>query len=296
LVKGSQSMNNIYKRQNEAEMLKLVTSQHYTYSCAKKWNRLLIFLMVFVPLLINISLIFIPKDNKNILPILSFVSLCILVLTPLINEKIDSIKRIAALIQQKFDCYIFELPLYDETVNDNYINNYVNKYGNKQFDRAKNWYENHSKIDKNKAIFYCQKENITWSNDLLHGFFVQNLIILLIIIGFIVVHFILFDFTIINVLSIISIATPLLSFIIKEFLSIRKSKHNIDGLLCHSETIEKLIIKNVDIFEEIQRLQIEIYLWRKDMYLIPDWYDLRNYMRIQKNEKKNARRNNKKSK
>ena len=143
-------------------------------------------------------------------------------------------------------------------------------------------------------ILRCQKENITWSNDLLHGFYVQNLIIFLIIIGFIIVHFILFDFTIINVLSIISIATPLLSFIIKEFLSIRKSKINIDCLLNHSNTIEKLIVRNVDISVEIQRLQIEIYLWRKDMYLIPDWYDLKNYMRVQKNAKKNARRINSK--
>ncbi len=285
--------NNIFKRQNESEMLQLITSQHYTYSLAKKWNLFLFILMVIIPLIINAITAFIPKDSTILLSLFSFFSLCILISGPIIDYRISNLKNVGALIQQKFDCYIYGLNLYDE-IHDDEIESFVNKYGDLDFDRKKDWYENHSKLEQNLGIFYSQKENVTWSSDLLSKYYGFSIVIAIIMVIFTVINFILFDKNISTILCILSILFPWISYCINSFIKIRKSKENIRKLKRRIQIIESYISSNNDIFSEIQKLQIDIFLWRKEMFLIPDWFEAKNYKRIQTNHKKTASRINKK--
>ena len=58
----AKKQNDIFKRQNEKEMQELIVAQHFTYSNAKVWSTILLFVLVVVPILINIALYFNTPD------------------------------------------------------------------------------------------------------------------------------------------------------------------------------------------------------------------------------------------
>ena len=159
----AKKQNDIFKRQNEKEMQELIVTQHFTYSNAKVWSTILLFVLVVVPILINIALYFNTPDIVT--GILAFVSLVLLGIGELIRAYILNQKRLAAMIQQKFDIYVFNINA-QCGIDENLIAEQVEKYKTKDWNRKKNWYQGYEDMAKNKAIFYCQKENIDWTGNI----------------------------------------------------------------------------------------------------------------------------------
>ena len=100
-------MNNIFEHQNIPENQQLIVAQHYVYKKAKQLSLLLFILSVIIPLIFNITKIWI--TNEIVAAIFSFVSICFLIASKIINSIINKEKSLAAQIQQKFDINVFEL-------------------------------------------------------------------------------------------------------------------------------------------------------------------------------------------
>lgn len=67
MIKNS---NTVYERQNQPEMQALIVAQHFAYTSAKRWVLSLFFILVIIPLGINVALFFNLSDT--IIGILSF--------------------------------------------------------------------------------------------------------------------------------------------------------------------------------------------------------------------------------
>ena len=55
MIKNS---NTVYERQNQPEMQALIVAQHFAYTSAKRWVLSLFFILVIIPLGINVALFF----------------------------------------------------------------------------------------------------------------------------------------------------------------------------------------------------------------------------------------------
>ncbi len=284
----AKKQNEIFKRQNEPEMQRLLVTQHYTYSNAKHWVTILFCILVILPIGINIAFFFNLTDIVS--GVLAFISLILLGFGELIRNHILAQKKLVAMLQQKFDIYVFDLNINCIT-DENLIAQQIEKYKSKDWDRKENWYLNYESLNKNKAIFYCQKENIDWTRNLSKIFcrFLIALIIIFFIIFFI--NLIMNNSSIIKILSILMASLPFLSYC---FSSYKKIKHDNEELLeiC---TLANEINNNIDKTDEIELvnkiniLQTLIYKMRQTKYLIPDWFEAVFHDSLQEIEKQKAR-------
>ena len=283
----AKKQNEIFKRQNEPEMQLLLVAQHFTYSNAKRWVAVLFCVLVILPVEINIALFFNLPDIA--VGILAFSSFVLLVFGELIREHILSQKKLAAMLQQKFDLYVFDMNT-NCGIDENLIAQQVEKYKDKDWDRKVNWYNNYENLDKNKVVFYCQKENIDWTGNISKRFcnFLVALIIL-VLISFIV-NFIINNSSIIKMLSILIAALPLISY---GFSSYKKIKHDNNELL-EMDKVAKELNSNIDKLDEIELskkiniLQTMIYKFRQSKYLIPDWFENKYHKHLQAVEARKA--------
>ena len=103
----AKKQHEIFKRQNEPALQLIIVAQHYTYTNAKCWAFVLFFVLVVLPVGINIALFFSMPDLAT--GLLALLSLVLLVFGELIRNHIQKEKRYAAMLQQKFDTYVFDI-------------------------------------------------------------------------------------------------------------------------------------------------------------------------------------------
>jgi len=145
----AKKQNEIFKRQNEAEMQQLVVAQHFTYSNAKRWVAVLFFVLVILPVGINIALFFALPDIAT--GLLAILSLALLVVGEFIRSYVQNQKKAAAMLQQKFDLYIFDMNT-KCGIDENLVAEQLEKYNKKDWHRKQNWYQNYENMEKNKVI------------------------------------------------------------------------------------------------------------------------------------------------
>lgn len=283
----AKKQNEIFKRQNEAEMQQLLVTQHFTYTNAKRWVAVLFCFLVILPLGINVSLFFNLPDI--VVGILAFVSLILLAVGELIREHVSSQKKLAATLQQKFDIYVFSMEA-DYGIDENLIAQQVEKYKNKDWERKENWYQNYENLDKNKVVFYCQKENIDWTGNISRKF--CNLLILIISILLIsfVINLIINNSSIIKILSILVTALPLISYGFSSYKKIKRDNNELLEMDKLTKEINSKIneISDDELGNKINVLQTMIYKFRQTKYLIPDWFENKYHKHLQAIEARKA--------
>lgn len=282
--------NNINAKQNSKKSQEMIVAQHYTYREAKLWVFILFIISVIIPLCINIGLIWI--KNETIAAIISFFSIITLIITELIRNKIAKIKEIAASIQQLFDISVFGLKN-DFCINKDKVFAYLRKYKNKDWVRKANWYTVSNNVEHNKAVFYCQKENIDWTQSLSKKF--KSLLYLLIslLVVMVVLNFIFINDSIIHIISVIITSLPLLSYVYCGLVKIKNDDDALDELNKYTLVIEGILKTSKDIDLYIENLQWMIFYFRKNKYLIPDWFDKLYYKKIQEIETEKSKQVNK---
>ncbi|MBE5738741.1 MAG: hypothetical protein E7354_03350 [Clostridiales bacterium] len=282
--------NNINAKQNSKKSQEMIVAQHYTYREAKLWVFILFMISVIIPLCINIGLIWV--KNETIAAIISFFSIITLIITELIRNKIAKIKEIAASIQQLFDISVFGLKN-DFCINKDEVFAYLRKYKNKDWERKINWYTVSNNIEHNKAVFYCQKENIDWTQSLSKKF--KSLLYLLIslLVVMVVLNFIFINDSIIHIISVIITSLPLLSYVYCGLVKIKNDDDALDELNKYTLVIEGILKTSKDIDLYIENLQWMIFYLRKNKYLIPDWFDKLYYKKIQEIETEKSKQVNK---
>lgn len=279
--------NSIFNIQNKQDQQRLIVTQHYVYKNAKFFATLLFVLSVLIPLVFNI--VFVQITNDIVFTLFSFVSIVIVILCEFIRDIVNDKKRLAAQIQQKFDINVFEMNnvfCFD----DENVDIAVEKYKNKDWIRSRNWYPDYRKIDKCKAIFYCQKENIDWTNNLSKKYLVFLTICSIIMFIAIMVNFIISDDSISNIIAIFITALPMVTYCYSGLTKIRNDNKLINEIKNYSNKIETFLDNNTIDTKMLENLQWLIFLYREKKYLIPDWFDKIFYKKIESHELHKAKK------
>lgn len=284
----AKKQHKIFKRQNESAMQQLIVAQHYTYTNAKHWCFILFCILVVFPIGINIALFF---DLPDIVTgILALSSLVLLILGEIIRDYVQGQKQRAAMLQQKFDTYVFNI-VNQYGIDENIIAEQLEKYKNKDWNRKKDWYQNYENMQDEKAVFYCQKENIDWTNAIGNKYCGFLLISLTVILLSFIVNFIIHNSSFIRVISIILAMVPLVSYGISSYKKIKHDNYELARINGFINEIDNYLntMSEFDLKNRINVLQVMIYGFRQTKYLIPDWFENIYHKRRQAVEARKAR-------
>ena len=279
----NKKLNEISNKQNKKEMQRLIVTQHYTYRSAKIYVLVLFIISAIIPVALNISLIWI--NNITVISLISLFSIFLLIISEIIRNKISYIKNIASSIQQKFDNEVFGFDN-DFNVNDDLVQIYLEKYKNKDWDRKKDWYVTNSNLNQNEAIFYCQKENIDWTESLSKKYLRVVWFLLASMIILFIVNCIVVNDSIIHIISTMINALPLLTYCYSSLIKIRQDHRQIESLKDYANKTEILLKNGKDIEINLINLQWMIFVYRENKYLIPDWFDKLNHKKLELLEKR----------
>ena len=145
-------------------------------------------------------------------------------------------------------------------------------------------------MNKQKAIFYCQKENVDWTNNISKRYCKFLLAIVTILLLSFVVNCVINNSSIIKILSILIAALPLISYGFTSYKKIRRD--NIE--MAEIDKFVKEINSNIDTIDEtelsnkINVLQTMIFKFRQTKYLIPDWFENKYRKHLQAVEARKA--------
>lgn len=284
----AKKQHKIFKRQNESAMQQLIVAQHYTYTNAKCWCFVLFCILVVFPIGINIALFFDLPDTVT--GILALSSLVLLFLGDIIRDYVQRQKQRAAMLQQKFDTYVFNI-INQYGIDDNIIAEQLEKYKKKDWNRKRNWYQNYENMQDGKAVFYCQKENIDWTNAISKKYCVFLLTSLSILLISFIVNFIVHNSSFIRVISIILAMVPLISYGLSSYKKIKHDNYVMTEIKGFINSIDYNLnaMNESELNDRINVLQAMIYSFRQTKYLIPDWFENIYHKRRQAVEARKAR-------
>ncbi len=264
--------NGIVLRQNEEHSIEMLAAQRQLYSYAKMMDCLSTSLLVWIPFLMSIVFLFIPVDSPFCIVsyLLSIVST---IFSFIIDKVIRDKKKLAAMIQQKFDIYVYGMPWNERIFGKNRnLNNEIALYSKKIFNNSQvretllNWYA--SSIDEkeiNEAILACQRENVCWDVGLRKRFIKGSVLIIVI---FCTTEFILGitqNESIIRLLWRLAFIAPMVKWLLS---TVRQLRLDIDDLKELDNSINEGDIKSM---EDLQDIQKRIFDHRTKCYVIPDF-------------------------
>lgn len=268
--RNSQNMNDLFIKQNNVYFQELLTTQHFVYRLAKRINYLCYVFSILFPIAISILLIWF--TDEIFVAVCAFTSIILMLLSHLLSYLVEKYKNDAAMIQQLFDCELYDISSHFD-IDIDIINEYLVKYKNKEYNRKNNWYSDYSKLPKNKAIFMCQKENVDWTTRTSKTFIVTLCIVLCLSLIPIIVGFIVSGYTLPKLLSYIMIISPFASFLISSIFSVTKENKTVYEMEIKISNCFELLKQNVLTDDRLEQLQTYIYLYRKEKFLIPEFFD-----------------------
>lgn len=260
-------MNNIFKKQNEKEMLILLFAQRYYYSKAKWFNYLYLFLVILIPISFNTVLYFVKEETT--INILSLITIILLITTPLLFEYIQHLKRFAAGIQQEFDITLYNMD--EHHISQEQYAEVINNFNSKNYTDLINWYEDTTKLSMDEAIFYCQCENLRWTRKLNKHYYLLLSILLFIYLLFVIIVLTANRDSFSRCISAILISSPLISFLITSYISAYKDNKKVNNLNNELVVIKTKQQNIIDYGNNLVALQEMLYDYRCNHTLIPNF-------------------------
>lgn len=266
--------NEIVTRQNEEKAIEYLAAQRQIYSEAKKLDNIGIIFSVILPLVLSIMQLFFKENifwslSSKILSIVSmFVGMAV-------GSFVKKEKNVAAMIQQMFDVYVYQMPwdnkLFGKEKNLSYLiaeksKILLDKAGER--DKLMNWYTGcvGEGVSNIKGIWMCQKENFNWDVNLRKKYKKSCSIIVGVLIVGILLAGLVNDESIIVLISRFAFILPMLKWLfpmIKQLNDDIRNMQEIDELINDSE--EKTM-------DDLQEIQNKLYVHRKSCYAIPDFF------------------------
>ena len=266
--------NEIVTRQNEEKAIEYLAAQRQIYSEAKKLDNIGIIFSVILPLVLSIMQLFFKENifwslSSKILSIVSmFVGMAV-------GSFVKKGKNVAAMIQQMFDVYVYQMPwdnkLFGKEKNLSYLiaeksKILLDKAGER--DKLMNWYTGcvGEGVSNIKGIWMCQKENFNWDVNLRKKYKKSCSIIVGVLIVGILLAGLVNDESIIVLISRFAFILPMLKWLfpmIKQLNDDIRNMQEIDELINDSEEKTR---------DDLQEIQNKLYVHRKSCYAIPDFF------------------------
>lgn len=265
--------NGILNRQNENKSIAMLAAQRQLYRDVKNLNTFLVTLSVWIPLILSIILLFIPKENtcwKHTTYVLSIVSM---ICSFTIDKCIEQKKQLAAFIQQKFDLYVYKMPwdkrIFGKNKNVDYeVAIYSKKIldNSQEAEKLKNWYN--PKVDEKNiidGILSCQRENFWWDVGLRKRFRLLSIILIISLLIMILAMGLWNDDKIIELSFRFAFILPMLKWLLTVVKKLNKDIRTLEEL---DSDINDDEIKTMEDLQDIQKL---IFQHRKGCYAIPEF-------------------------
>lgn len=281
------TMDSIFAKQNEPQLLKCIAAQRNEYDKAKRRGLCKDILTAIFAILSIISS-WIDNDVMTAITFLfagmtSFAS-------KYIDMHVHKHKNVAAVTQQYVDVTLYNSVLNDKIGSWGNIPTYhelaetISIVADKDVEGVKNWYSDYSSLKPIEQIFCCQKENLRWDIKLRQEFkyfllVVNGLVFLLLIIAAFVINP-----SLIKTLCIISWLLPLIDFLYSYWDDLRKDIERLQKLKAKSAEIDNTISRKdfctlrfdsqkvQQVRTALIELQKDIFEHREKSTLIPNWF------------------------
>jgi len=257
------------ERQNSDKNIRLLSSQRYYYTQAKKNRILKLFCSIVLVFFSPIILLNLPTARDP----LCFIGAFGIILTFVIDFfENNNIKR-AANIQEQFDTEIFGLDWNEILIGKKEPIEIIIS-GDKKFKEDKanlhNWYGNLQGIEYPYSVLVCQRSNLVWDWRLRKKFAIIMLVLLTLILSLGVLIGLITKLPLKTYLMGILIPSiPALFFGLKEVIEhfrIASEKTSLMNLT--NSLLEKSSMPNSD----LRQIQDKIYVLRTKSALVPDWF------------------------
>lgn len=263
--------NGIVMRQNEDKSIAMLAAQRQLYSDAKKLNMLNIALAVWMPFSLSLLILLFP-ENK-VLQIASYIlSIVSMVFAFVVDKLIDSKKKLAAFIQQKFDVYVYAMPWNDRIFGkDKNVNREIAMNSKRILDKPQeknrlyDWYtpvvDDRSLED---GILLCQRENFGWDIGLRKRFRFISVVLIIVLTILVFGMGLLKNESVAELLCRLAFVAPMAGWL---FNTVKQLNKDIEALKELDEDINDNTKKTMDDLQDIQKV---IFEHRKECYAIPD--------------------------
>lgn len=279
--------NGIQERQNEEKSITKLAAQRQLYYNAGILDAFNFVLSVIVPLILSVLQGVFPQWStaKSVTYVLS---ISMIFLSLALAEVINKDKKLAALIQQDFDTYVFTMPwddkLFDKKINHSAeIAEYSAKILKNESKRGKliNWYTvGVDNLPLDEGIRSCQKESVNWDAGLRKRY--RNISL----IGIIIICAIIFAIGIANnesmdiLLMRFAFIAPMLRWLVALCKDLDKDIKTL------GELSGKLNANRVYDMEDLKYIQKDILMHRSEAVKVPDFI----YLLFQKRDEDKEQR------
>ncbi len=278
--------NGINKRQNEENSIRLLGAQRQLYYEAKNLEGTIFLIGVAIPFILKVVQIFISQNSM--LNTFTIIALITCTLVEMIKKSIiKKKKKMAAMIMQEFDTYVFKMP-WNETLFGKKINidTIVGEKAKKHFkisskrEKLIGWYvEEKDKLPHIKGIHSCQKENISWDMNLRKRYKWTSILFIILLLVIVIVINVINDNRVAQLLNDFFLVFPLGCWLYNTVINLNNDIERLEKL---NVVLSEDILKTMD---ELQKIQKDIFEHRSNCLEIPDWL----YEMFKKREEINAK-------
>lgn len=279
--------NNIVELENSQVHINQLKAARHLYTKAGHYSTSYMFFCAFIPVVISIGRIFLSPDDHFALNTMMAYGVVALVAGFILESEVSKHRKLAAKIQQLFDCEVFGLE-WDSHLwgSKPSLENISDNLGNLSNDGFYNWYDSLIEgLDRMEAILICQRTNLAYDSKLRRQFnYTVSTIATVVSLFILLVSFYRNEGI---QTAIVFVGVPLVP-VIKWFFSTKK--RNLDNIeSCESlksfidNSLEKLKKNHRAINESaLYQIQDRIYINRNIAFKIPDC--LYNIMRKDQEE------------
>lgn len=265
----------IFERQNMPGLVAAQKTAHNCYSVGKIWSVFLVVTSVAVPVAINVVLSLFDIDILN--GCLIFASFLCLIVSEFIRTRIKKWKFYGAGMQQYFDEFVFGLKnsckkyIYPQKLSLYERLKLMKRFDKRNDESFRDWYSDFSALPYEEAVYQCQKQNIRWEMSAKKTYLVVLIIMSAVIIIGIVINAILQRMNVWVMVAVLLTLVPVATFLYNAIKKLCEDVKSRNSLYLHIESMEEKHSPE-ELWDEIEELQVEIFDYRKQAYLVPDWF------------------------
>lgn len=284
--------DSIFVRQNEPYLLDCLLEQRKLYTRAKKMQAgqsaaVLVFAVF--------SAVSAAIGSELLTAIYGLLSVVLLIANKYYGRHIENVKRDAAIIQQFFDVVLFSSEIGNTELEWDYFPSrrdmarVIGDYTGHDRESVKNWYSDYSKLSGNQQVFYCQSENVRWSQKLINNYRSLQIKFWVGVCLAVLTVFVVFNPSIIKAICVCTWLIPIGEYAASSAAKIKKSCSRHEGIEKDMHLIENMLCKDENVVSSLIDLQRKIFQCRCESVLIPDWFYSRRKSIYQKTEDRIAR-------
>lgn len=268
--------NHFFIRQNDQVVLKCLVAQRKLYSRAKRWGYIP---KVTVVLLVLIALVWQSNNSTAASWLLAIVSFIAWIIAFAGEMYIDVLRHKAARMQQFIDKEIFkeafsaeELSSWRDTPLASEISEEMSGVEDSDVDKenVRNWYPDYSFLSPQKAVFFCQKENLRWDRKLRVSMMIVGLIFLFGFMGLLLLR--VWNMKVCNALPTLMAGAGIFSVSVNVLVGLVFDCVRLTKINEIAAIVEKNLQGGLSIAGLLIDMQNKIYENRCKVVLVPDFF------------------------